>query len=84
MYNYADSDENNEISDTNAFYAATDVDTKESTVANDLNPEYEELCSTILNISLYATYKTLDVHRKEDPLQVEDLGSIILVFDSKH
>ena len=41
MYDYADPDENNEIYDTNAYYAASDVDANESTVATDLNPDYE-------------------------------------------
>ena len=41
MYDYADPDENNEIYDTNAYYGVTDVDTEGSTVATDLNPDYE-------------------------------------------
>ena len=41
MYDYADPDEDNEIYDTNAYYGVTDVDTEGSTVATDLNPDYE-------------------------------------------
>ena len=41
MYDYADLDRNNEVYDTNAYYGAADVDTEGSTVATDLNPDYE-------------------------------------------
>ena len=41
MYDYADPDTNNEVCDTNAYYAAGDADTEGSTVATDLNPDYE-------------------------------------------
>ena len=41
MYDYADPDENNEIYDTNAYYAVNDIYTDGSTVATDQNPEYE-------------------------------------------
>ena len=37
MYDYADLDTNNEVSDTNAYYGAAEG----STVATDLNPEDE-------------------------------------------
>ena len=40
MYDYADADENNEIYDTNAYYAANDV-REGTTLVTDLNPEYE-------------------------------------------
>ena len=40
MYDYADSDENNEVYDTNAYYAVTDV-REGTTLVTDLNPEYE-------------------------------------------
>ena len=41
MNDYADPDENNEVYDTNAYYGVADVDTEGSTVAIDLNPDYE-------------------------------------------
>ena len=41
MYDYADPDENNEVYDTDTYYDVTDVDTEGSTVATELNPEYE-------------------------------------------
>ena len=40
MYDYSDLDKNNEIYDTNAYYAATDV-REGTTLVTDLNPEYE-------------------------------------------
>ena len=41
MCDYDDTDNDNEIYDTNAYYAASDLDDKDTSFATDLNPMYE-------------------------------------------